>query len=313
MKIAFLSLFLFFLHTDSGTEEYDSISDIYHSQAGKDILLDLYYEKLHEIGVGYEMRCIPTTYAETNVVIAGDPSNPPVIMFHGANSGTSIALEPIASIVDNYCVYGIDLPGQPTLSEPKRMPLKNDIPAKWIIEVMEGLEIESSSFVAFSYGGFLLQRLMVYAPEKVDKSVFIVPMGIVNGNLFKIATDILFPMRKYQLTDNRSDLIKYMEAFYSEIEPFDIQHQKAIIDHYKIDLRQPPMVSKKEMEGIDIPVMIIASEDDILFPGDKLVKKSKKIFPNLQKSIVLENAKHIPGEQHYPIIQSAICDFLDQL
>jgi pimeloyl-ACP methyl ester carboxylesterase len=47
----------------------------------------------------------------------------------------------------------------------------------WLGEVMEGLGLEATPVVGISYGGFLLQKLIMAHPEKVGKAIFTVPGG----------------------------------------------------------------------------------------------------------------------------------------
>ena len=56
----------------------------------------------------------------------------------------------------------------------------------------------------------------------------------------------------------------------------------------------PKLANKKELMNFHSPVFVAAAEEDISFPGTKLLSRSKKIFSNVAKTELLLKSKHSP-------------------
>ena len=66
-------------------------------------------------------------------------------------------------------------------------------------------------------------------------------------------------------------------------------------DHYNLDFSIPPLVGRDDLSKLTAPVYIIAADKDISFPGEKLIKRAKEIFPNFVGSYLLKDSYHVPS------------------
>ena len=75
---------------------------------------------------------------------------------------------------------------------------------------------------------------------------------------------------------------------------------------------RPKMVffacDKKDAAKIETPITIIAAGNDIIFPGGKMIKRAKKIFPSLKHTLLLKDSKHVQNKQDNSTISSLILD-----
>ena len=60
-----------------------------------------------------------------------------------------------------------------------------------------------------------------------------------------------------------------------------------------MDFTPVPVIKMEAAKSIKTPITLIAAQKDFMFPGAKMVKRSKKIFPSLKKTILLEQSKHV--------------------
>ena len=62
---------------------------------------------------------------------------------------------------------------------------------------------------------------------------------------------------------------------------------------YKMEMRPPREYKKDELKCIRSPLLIIASDNDIFFPADRVFKKAKEIF-ECSVHCVRIKSKHLP-------------------
>ena len=58
---------------------------LYKTDSGKTEIINLYDEKLIDLNIEYQYEIINSSYGKTNIIITGEPSNPPLIIIHGSN------------------------------------------------------------------------------------------------------------------------------------------------------------------------------------------------------------------------------------
>jgi pimeloyl-ACP methyl ester carboxylesterase len=275
---------------------------IYKSPAVKAEIMALYDAKLKACGLVYEERYVDTTAGSTHVIICGPADKPPVVLLHGINAGAPLALEAMRDLTDRYRIYAVDTVGQTTKSAETRLSVKDNSYGKWLAEVMEGVGLHQPAVIGVSYGAFLLQRLMAHAPERVQKAIFVVPGGFVNGGGWVSMKKLFFPLLKFNIGKKEEQLLKFLDAFYNTKDPHSVAFQRAVLLGVKMDYRKPPLVTAAEMAAFQAPVYAMFADNDIFFPGDKALARCKEIFKNFKESTVLKGSKHIPDVTDYPKI-----------
>ena len=73
-----------------------------------------------------------------------------------------------------------------------------------------------------------------------------------------------------------------------------------------MDFTPVPVISKQEAAKINTPMTLLAAKNDVMFPGEKMIKRTKKLFPTLKKSILLEDSKHVQNEEGNAFFESLI-------
>ncbi len=287
-------------------------TSIYKSSEYKAEIMELYEKRLAACNLNYEDIYVDTFAGKTHVIATGDASNPPLIILHGINAGAPMALESIKGLSNYYRLYAIDTVGQATKSSETRLPMNDDSYARWINETMDKLALKTASFIGVSYGAFLLQKLMTFYPTRITKSIFVVPSGFVNGSFFKSMQKLSFPLLRFLSTKKENDLVRFMDAFYTQIDETGVSFQKNVLLGVKVDYRRPTLLTAKDVNQMHSPVYVMVADNDIFFPGDKALKKCKALFINFKGSYILKNTKHIPAPNTYPEIENQIKKWLDE-
>lgn len=279
---------------------------LYKSETIRAEVMRLYEQKLEACGISYEEADVETDAGKTHVIISGDRSLPPLVVFHGINAGAPMALEAIRHLNADYCLYGVDTVGQATKSAETRLPMQGDAYGRWIIQVLDALNLQKVTVCAISYGAFVLQKLMQYQPERLTKALFVVPSGFVSGSFWRSMKELSFPLMKFIRTKKDDDLMKFLGAFYNDQDRHFIELQRLLLLGFKMDYRRPVLVKSGAMDKVLCPVFVMVADDDIFFPGEKTLKRCKALFPNLKDTYVLKNSKHIPSISRYGEIENQI-------
>lgn len=283
---------------------------VYKTSEAKRILLGLYDKKLAACNIDYEELDLDTYAGKTHVIATGAKDAPPIVIFHGINAGAPLALEAIKGLNKQYRIYAIDTIGQATKSAENVLAINDDSYGKWAAETLTQLGLTSVPVIGVSYGGFLLQRLIMHSPKLVSKAIFVVPAGLSGGSFFRSMKELTLPLMRFMFSKSDKNLIKFIRAFCSDLDQHTITMQKTLLSGVNIDFRRPKLLQAKDVKGFESPVYAIVADDDIFFPGDKTIERCKAIFENFKDTHILKNSKHIPALASYQEIEDKIGDWL---
>ncbi len=286
------------------------MSTIYKHSKAKEEIMELYEEKLQSLGIEYEEIDVPTQFGNTRIVKTGNRNGQPVVLLHGFNAGAPLTLEAVKEITDQYLFYAIDTIGQATKSDEVKMNIKDDSFAVWVDEVLEQLQLPKANFIGISYGAFILQKVMVHRPQRIDKCILVVPSGLVKGSTRDALTKLTFPLIRYKLSKSDVNLKKFLNAFVPEDNEFLFRLLKTIMTGIKLDTRIPALAKQKDLAHFGQPVYIIGAEEDVYFPGSELQKTGPTLFSNLKEVHLLKGSKHMPAVRHYPEIQEKLKEWM---
>ncbi|GAB5555493.1 MAG: hypothetical protein Sapg2KO_50840 [Saprospiraceae bacterium] len=287
------------------------MASIYKNNKAKTDLMNLYDEKLKSLQIDYTNIDVNTKFGRTRVVKTGNSMGEKIVLFHGFNAGAPLTLEAVKGILGEYCFYVIETIGQATKSEERVMNIKDDSFALWVDEVLEKLELEKVNVIGISYGAFIVEKLITHKPERIEKCVLVVPSGIVNGDIWNSTKKLTFPLIRWKITKSEKHLKSFLNAFAPDNDDFLYRMLSVMMKGIKLDTRIPKLLKPFEIENFKAPVYIIAAKNDVYFPGEKIVKRSKELFSNLKEVYLLENSKHMPSKDSHPIIQQKIKEWIN--
>ena len=260
---------------------------------GKSSIISLYNEKLTSLQLSFNQKQIMSSFGETNVIITGDASKPPILIIHGSNGCAPIALETYTGLEEKYQLFAVDVLAQPNKSAETRLSMKNDDYGKWLHEIIDSLHLKNVTLAGFSFGGLIILKTLEYKDSNIKEVFLSAPAYIVNGNPFKALFKVFIPMKRYIKTKNVAFIEKFLKQLFTEKDPFAIDYLSKVFLHFKMDFTPVPVIKSLNALKIKTPITIFAAADDLMFPGKKMIKRVKKIFPSLKKAILLEDSKHV--------------------
>lgn len=280
------------------------MKSLYTSPAHKEEIMRLYHEKLKSLPVNYSQQKIDTSFGETHIIVSGDRKNPPAVIVPGANAGAPVALETLSGLTERFCLYLVDVIGQPALSAETRPSMKDDSYGKWLNEVILKLGLSEVTLIGISFGGFISLKTAVYDQSRISRLFLIVPVGLINSNPLAAIFGIFLLL--YMLFKKEKFLYKFLDALFTEKDPYAVKFLGQVFLYFNQDFSSIPLITKEEGCKISVPVHIVAGEKDNFFPGDKLLKQAKRIFPSLSGTLLLPNAKHVPSPDQNRKVESFI-------
>lgn len=285
---------------------YMNRKSLFRTEKGKKDILKLYDQKLEELDIAYESIQIDTSFGKTNIISTGDSSNPPIILVHGSNACAPIALETYPNVYKNYRVYAVDVLAQPNKSAGTRLSMKDDSYGKWMNEIIINLELEAVTMAGFSFGGLVILKTLEYDESKVKEVFLSAPAYIVNGNPFKALFKVFIPMKRYMKTKNAKYVEKFLAEVFTDRDEFGIQYLSKVFLEFDMDFTPIPVIDGKKASGIKTPITIFAARHDVIFPGNKMLKRARRIFPSLKAGVLLENSKHVQSKDDNRRIEEVI-------
>ncbi|MBN2535278.1 MAG: alpha/beta hydrolase [Spirochaetales bacterium] len=283
------------------------MSGIYKSPESKRIMDKLYDDQLALLDIEYEDIFIDTAYGGTHIVVTGNKKGIPLLLFHGGNSTTPYYLRDFVYLRQDFLIYAVDTIGHPGKSAQNSLLIDNMDYGIWASEVIEKLDYSKMVCMGGSFGGGILAKLITVAPQKIEKAVFLVPAGICNVSIINILLKLGIPMLIYLLTRSEKWLIKSilpMALYEDEIDDETLRMVKNIFEHVKVKSGMPSNIPNRRLDNYTAKTLIIAGENDILFPGEKVLSRSKTIIPHAELYLIKEYGHMIRlhSEQHKDIL-----------
>lgn len=282
------------------------MGSLYKSESGKQEILELYHSKLESLGIEYLERNLNTSFGNTHVIQVGEASKPPLIIVHGSNACAPISLETYPNLAKKYQVFAVDVLAQPNKSSETRLSMKNEDYGKWMVELMERLELKDVTLVGFSFGGLVLLKTLIYKGDNIREVFLAAPAFVVNGNPLRAMLNIFLPMKRYMKTKRERHIEKFLQVLFTEKDAFALEYLSKVFLNFEMDFSPIPLIRKEEAAKITTPITIFAAKEDLIFPGEKMLRRAKKIFPSLKEAILLDSSRHVQGRADNTRIENKI-------
>lgn len=284
------------------------MKSLFKTAHGKASIIKLYEDKLKQLKLKTRTKDIQTSFGKTHIIITGNSNNPPIILIHGANGCAPIALETYLGLKDSFCIYAVDVPGQPNKSDEICLSMKNHSYGQWLHEVIEKLNLNNVTLAGFSLGGLIILKTLEYDETRINQVYLTAPAYIVNGNPIKALLQVFIPMKRFIKTHKQKYIIQFLSKLFTDQDPFALAFLSKVFTEFKMDFSPVPVISIKKANQIKTPITIFAAQEDLMFPGEKMIKRVRKIFPSLKQGILLKGSKHVQGHEHNVQIVNTILE-----
>ena len=191
-------------------------------------------------------------------------------------------------------IYAVDVMGQSVKSADARPSVLNDEYGKWMVEVLDGLQLPKVKLIGISWGGFVSIRFAVVAPERIERLVLLVPAGMVSGSAWAGFVRMGWPMAMYMLSPTPARLKKFMAGMLSTLDDDWAPYLGDAFLSYNMNMTVPKLAKPEELKSLTAPTLVIAADDDVSFPGDRVLSRAAELFPKLAATELIKGCKHSP-------------------
>jgi pimeloyl-ACP methyl ester carboxylesterase len=287
---------------------------IYRTPQGEAAIHAIYDRQLAALDIETESRVVSTRYGVTHVLVAGPQDGPPLVLLHGGNTTNPITLGWVRPLMAKYRIYAPDTVGHPGKSAPMRLSPRDTSYGEWVADTLDGLGLPRAALMAVSYGAGILLRAAEVAPERISAAIMIIPSGLVSIPWRTMLFDLLIPLMLYQLTPSRERLIRILRPMFvgEPIAEDVLEITEAVFKHVQVEAEMPRNVTRAELARFTSPVLVLAAEQDRLFPAKLVLARAPQVFQNLVAAEVIKDSPHfIPG-RCIPALNERIDQFLSQ-
>lgn len=281
---------------------------VYRSEAGRRELDLLYDDAVERLGVDVADRRVETRHGSTHLLVAGPTDAPRVVLFHGGNVTNPLTLAWYAGLADEYRLVAPDILGQPGKSAETRVDPRGDGYGEWVVDLLDGLDVDSAPVVGTSYGAGVALRTAAVAPERVDRAGLVVPAGFGTGPPLPLL-GVGVPAVLYRLSAHDWFLDRALAALATDPDPLVRATVGASLRHVRLD-RAFPGADAAELAGFDAPVAVFAAEDDPFFPADAVVPRARARLSNLDRVETLAGERHLLSPDAQRRVVASLREFL---
>ncbi|MDH3976954.1 MAG: alpha/beta hydrolase [Gammaproteobacteria bacterium] len=300
--------------SDSGTEELEGNLKLYKSAEGRVAVMDWYANAVESIEMEVDSKYVSTRFGRTHMLVAGPEDAPALILIPGVSGCAPLWRRQIPEFSKHFRVYALDIVGQPGKSDPITPSFLNDDFSLWMTDVLDALNLERAHFAGTSVGGWMVLRLGIFAPERINKIVMLSPTGMSSARLpVKIWITKYLNKRKDAdaLQDDLTAKSITNKSPGRSFGTFDRQLAKLMAlctRHYRVDrslgiydektqkvhfmsairvmkkffLSEP----KKLIRKFTPPALLVFGEHEMLYNPEKVAQRAKKLVPHIETDII---------------------------
>ncbi len=270
------------------------MKSIYKREQGKKVILSLYDSQLERLKISFKDLFVDTSFGRTHLIETGNANAKPLLVFHGGNATTAYNLLACDFLMKDFHIYAVDTIGHPGKSAEACLSPNYYDYGKWASEVITALGYTRLACFGGSFGAGIIAKTMCVSPEKMDKVVLYVPAGICNAPAIN-SMSMLFPMIMYWITNRQKWLEKCILPMAVTMENIDkdiFETAKCSIDNARIKAGMPSNVKAKDMKRCNALTLVMAAENDCLFPAKRVIPRALEIIPNCS-TYLLKNRGHM--------------------
>jgi pimeloyl-ACP methyl ester carboxylesterase len=261
--------------------------------------------------IPYETTFIPTKIGSTHVIVSGNREGKPLVMLHGAAASATMWYANVEELGKNHRIFAVDTVTDIGKSKIFSLPKTRQDLADWLVEVLNGLEIEKPHLVGLSYGGFITMSVAYYNPDLVDKIVMLAPAAVFEklSMTFWIQafSAMLLPFKsriegflKWMTAEGNEQLNAYRDQF---ILAMGLGRSKLSI--------MPSVFSDDELKSIEKLALLLVGDHEVIYNGPRVIERAKQLMPNVQTELV-PNCGHGVAMEQPEFVNSRILQFLGE-
>jgi pimeloyl-ACP methyl ester carboxylesterase len=245
------------------------------------------------------------------VIASGSQDDSPLVLFHSAGSGAVQWFRNVESLSQYYRTYAVDVIGEANKSITTRRLNRRQEFVDWMIDLFNGLRIESADLIGNSFGGFLAFNTALYSSERVKKVVLISPAATFM-QIWAWTWHIAFPYKLgYTLGSRRMILcgFKWIWQGFPRDECFTQFTEFGKTNGFPSNQLPPPVYNNEELRKIQTPMLLLIGDHEVIYNPERVIRRATRLVAGL-KAEIIPNANHNAQVTAPDVVNKKILDFL---
>ncbi len=257
---------------------------VFKSEEGRQAIVACYERILGEASARFSLRrrVVGTALGKTHVLEAGREGAPALLLLHGTASNSATWLADIPVWAGHFRVIAADIPGEPGLSEDRRITLASSETEGWLVSLLDALGLSSVRIVGMSLGGWMGLRLATRHPERVDALSLLSAAGLAPQRVsFLFRALPLTLLGDWGLKRVNRIVCRGIEMHH-DVEEFMLLAGR----HFRPLLEPIPVLTDAELARLTMPIQFLAGEKDALLHARASVERLKRLLPRAEAHLL---------------------------
>ncbi len=268
---------------------------IYRSEQGQAAILKQYAMFLSFWPFPRAQHVVPTGFGDTFVIESGNPNGQPLVLLHGTASNSAMWMGDAAVLGQTHRLFAVDIIGEPGNSAQARPQMDGGNYARWLREVLDGLDISKAAIAGNSLGGWIALDFAALAPERVSALVLLAASG-----LYPFRRSFALRMLASRIFPKSSSLSKTVTGG-TEMPEAVLEFLALIRREFIPRTLHAPVFGGKLLKRLVMPVLYIGGADDTLLNTQRSAARLKRFAPHAHTRV-------LPGVGHTVINQAEEID-----
>ncbi len=239
---------------------------------------------------------LPTRLGSTHVIAAGDPSDPPLILLHGAGNSATMWYPIISQLSAHYRTYALDTIGDGGKSILSQTLKKRADYAGWLEDVLDGLRVEEAYVAGLSYGGWLSLNLALCAPRRVKKLALLAPAA--SFQKFSWMVELFFRIVVHlPFQPSAESIVRQLTTKDTRVDPRYIAVLGAVTRNVKPSMLYPDVYTDQELQTVNTPTLLIYGDQEVIYNPHKAADRARRCMPNVEISMITGANHFLPMDQ----------------
>lgn len=286
------------------------VAPIFRSAAAQAEYFAAYDRAMSLWPVPFEERELPTEYGRTHVVVSGG-DGPPVVLLHCALMTSAIWSPIIGDLNRNHRAYAVDVMGDVGRTIPERPPSTEAEAADWMIQVLDGLELDEVAVVAWSFGGGMATSFAMHHPDRVERLALLAPFK----PFVKQGAGFLFGFTPFVIR-NRQGARRFEQKMcfrgdFGHPEHSELLYLRYHCARFMLKVVPPRTFTDLEFRLLTMPTLLLVGEQEYLYDGPASVRRANDVLPN-GRAELLADCNHALVSDQTALVAERLVDFLSE-
>lgn len=279
------------------------------TERGRRAYLEAYDSAMELWPVPYRSRHVETRFGDTHVVVSGPSEGEPLVLLHAATGFASTQWHSnMAALADARPVYAIDYIGSAGKGvQTKPMFCRHDC-RDWLLDVLDGLGLESPIVVGSSQGGWLALNLSLLAPERVDRLALLAPAASILP--FRRSMRLMIAVGPYMPAWTGPPSVKAMFGGRTVVDHRIVDLLTLHLAHFRYQKRAPfpSAFATDELRQLAVQTLLLIGDHEVIYDPEAALARARAVIPDVHAELV-SNSGHLINMEHSGLTNDRLLSF----